>query len=83
MIKIIERIYFTFCFVFLFTTPAYAYIDPSVATYAFQAIAGVAVAIGAVGGIMIRKFKRMLHEKMGIDENANKEIEPDIEVYYE
>ena len=82
MLNIIEKIYFTVCFVFLWEAPVYAYIDPSVATYAFQAIAGVAVAIGAVGGIMIRKFKRMLHEKMGIDENANKEVEPDIVVYY-
>ena len=82
MLSIVEKIYFTFCFVFLFTTPVYAYIDPSVATYAFQAIAGVAVAAGAVGGIMIRKFKRVLNEKLGIDENANKEVDPDIEVYY-
>lgn len=62
--------------------PAKAYIDPSVATYAVQTIAGVVVAVGAVAGIMLRKFKRVLHDKLGIDENANKEVEPDIYVYY-
>ncbi len=82
MLNIFEIIYFTFCFLFLFASPAYAYIDPSVATYAFQAIAGVAVAIGAVGGIMIRKFKRIIREKIGIEKNANEEVEPDIVVYY-
>ena len=79
---IIEKIYFAVCFLFLLAMPAQAYIDPSVATYAVQAIAGVAVAVGAVAGIMIRKFKRMLHTKLGINENANKEVEPKIEVYY-
>lgn len=78
----IEKIYFTACFLFMLAIPAKAYIDPSVATYAVQAIAGVAVAVGAVAGIMIRKFKRMLHDKLGINENANKEVEPNIEVYY-
>ena len=80
--SLIEKLYFAVCFAFMFAMPANAYIDPSVATYAVQAIAGVAVAVGAVAGIMVRKFKRMLQEKLGIDENANKEVEPDIEVYY-
>ena len=80
--KKFEKIYFAMCFLCMLAVPANAYIDPSVATYAVQAVAGVAVAVGAVAGIMIRKFKRMLHEKLGIDENANKEIEPDVEVYY-
>lgn len=80
--SIIEKIYFAVCFIFMFAIPVKAYIDPSVATYAVQAIAGVAVAVGAVAGIMLRKFKRVLHNKLGIDENANKEIEPDIVVYY-
>ena len=59
-----------------------AYIDPSVATYAVQAIAGIAVAVGAVAGIMMRKIKRKIQEKLGIDENTNKEVEEDIVVYY-
>ena len=78
----VEKLYFAACFIAMFVMPANAYIDPSVATYAVQAIAGVAVAVGAVAGIMIRKIKRTLQDKLGIDENANKEVEPDIVVYY-
>ena len=80
--KLLERIFFAVCFMCVFAMPAKAYIDPSVATYAVQAIAGVVVAVGAVAGIMLRKFKRMLQDKLGINENAKKEVEPDIEVYY-
>lgn len=80
--KLLERIFFAVCFMCVFAMPVKAYIDPSVATYAVQAIAGVVVAVGAVAGIMLRKFKRMLQDKLGINENAKKEVEPDIEVYY-
>ena len=80
--KVLEKVFFAVCFLCVFAMPAKAYIDPSVATYAVQAIAGVVVAVGAVAGIMLRKFKRILHDKLGIDENANKEVEPDIVVYY-
>ena len=55
-----------------------AYIDPSVATYAIQVVAGVVVAIGAVVGIYWRKAKKKVQDKLGIDENANKEVEEDI-----
>jgi len=80
--SIIEKFYFIACFACMLVIPANAYIDPSVATYTVQAIAGVAVAVGAIAGLMLRRFKRLLQDKLGIDENANKEIEPDIEVYY-
>ena len=80
--KKIGKLYFAVCFLFLLAMPAKAYIDPSVATYAVQAIAGVAVAVGAVAGIMIRKLKRTLQNKLGIDENSKKEKEDDIVVYY-
>lgn len=54
-----------------------AYIDPSVATYMIQAIAGVVIAVGAVAGVYIRKTKKKLNDKLGIDENRNKEVESD------
>ena len=54
-----------------------AYIDPSVMTYMIQVIAGIAVAVGAVAGIYIRKIKRGLSQRLGIDENKNKEVESD------
>lgn len=55
-----------------------AYLDPSVMTYAIQAIAGIVVAVGAVVGIYWRKAKKKLNDKLGIDENAKKEVEDDI-----
>lgn len=58
-------------------TPVTLYIDPSVTTYLIQAIAGVVVAVGAVVGIYFRKAKKKVNEKLGIDENKNKEVESD------
>lgn len=58
---------------------SYAYIDPSVTTYAIQMAAGVVVAVGAVAGIYWRKAKKKMNEKLGIDENRNKTVEADIE----
>ena len=54
-----------------------AYIDPSVMTYVIQAVAGVVVMIGAGAGIYWRKAKKNMFNKMGIDENKNKEVESD------
>ena len=56
---------------------ARAYIDPSITTYLIQAIAGVVIAIGAVVGIYFRRAKKKMSEKLGIDENRNKEVETD------
>lgn len=53
------------------------YIDPSVMTYTIQAVAGVAIAVGAAVGIHLRKAKKKIAEKMNIDENRNKEVEDD------
>ena len=53
------------------------YIDPSGMTYAIQAIAGVIIAVGAFLGIYLRKAKKKLNNKLGIDENRNKEVETD------
>lgn len=55
-----------------------AYLDPSVMTYAIQAIAGVVIAVGAVAGVYWRKAKKKVNDKLGIDENAKKEVEDDI-----
>ena len=53
------------------------YIDPSVMTYAIQAIAGIAIAVGAFVGIYLRKAKKKINKKLNIDENKNKEVETD------
>ena len=59
----------------MFTNMVSGYLDPSVMTYAIQAIAGVVIAIGAVAGIYWRKAKKKVSDKLGIDENKNKEVE--------
>ena len=61
----------------MFTNMVSGYLDQSVMTYAIQAIAGVVIAIGAVAGIYWRKAKKKVSDKLGIDENKNKEVEGD------
>ena len=56
--------------------PAYAYVDPSVMTYAIQAIAGVAVALSTVLGVAMRRTRKKLARALGYDENARKAREP-------
>ena len=53
------------------------YIDPSVMTYAIQAVAGIAIAVGAFVGIYFRRAKKKINNKLGRDENKNKEVETD------
>lgn len=64
--------------VLAFAPPAYAYVDPSVMTYAIQAFAGVAVALGAVAGVALRRTRKMLFKVLNIDENARKDVEADV-----
>ena len=60
--------------------PITAYIDPSVMTYAIQAVAGVAVAVGAVVVILWRKAKKKVSEKLHLEEKSTKETEEDVEI---
>lgn len=61
---------------FAFVKPAYAYVDPSVMTYAIQAFAGVAVALSTVLGVVFRRTRKNLFRVLGIDENARKDVDP-------
>lgn len=74
---VITTVFFATAFAFLFSETANAYIDPSVMTYAIQAIAGIVIAVGAVAGIYWRKAKKKINHTLGIDENKNKEVESD------
>ena len=56
----------------------FAYVDPSVMSYTVQAIAGVAIALGVVFGVVWRKVKRGTNKVLGRDENAGKEVEDEI-----
>lgn len=79
--KIISKIIFVFffavSFMFLYSESVSAYIDPSVMTYAIQIIAGITIAVGAFLGVYFRKIKKKVGNKLGIDENKNKEVESD------
>ncbi len=55
-----------------------AYVDPAVMSYAVHAIAGVAIAIGVVFGVVWRKIKKGTNKVLRRDENSGKEVEDDI-----
>lgn len=78
MKKIFGQIFLVLGLMLTFSTTAFAYIDPSVMTYGIQVVAGVVVAVGAVIGIYWRKAKKKVQDKLGIDENAHKEVEDDV-----
>ena len=63
------------CAMLLFGLNGKAYLDPSVSSYLIQAIAGVVIAVVAVVSVYVRKAKKKLNKKLGIDDNRNKEVE--------
>jgi NADH:ubiquinone oxidoreductase subunit K len=77
IIKILVISYFVICFNIMTMKNVSAYIDPSVMTYTIQAVAGIAIAIGAAIGIHFRNAKKKINAKLGIDENKNKKVETD------
>ena len=78
MKKLFARVFFVVGLMLTFSTTAFAYLDPSVMTYAIQVVAGVVVAVGAVIGIYWKRAKKKVQDKLGIDENAHKEVEEDV-----
>lgn len=60
------------------TEPAWGYVDPSVMTYTIQALAGVAVALSALLGVVWRRVRRVLLHALRIDENSGKVVEPTV-----
>lgn len=77
MKKMMLGAYLGFGAMLLFGVNGNAYIDPSVMTYLIQAVAGIVIAVGATLGIYFRRAKKKLNDKLGIDENRNKEVESD------
>jgi len=74
---VFSSLFFVIAYAVAFSINASAYIDPSVMTYAIQAGAGIVIALGAGIGIYYRKIKKKVSNKLGIDENKNKEVESD------
>ncbi|NCE74193.1 hypothetical protein D1157_04105 [Anaerotruncus sp. X29] len=81
--KLFNRILQMVCLTVILSTAVSAYLDPSVMTYTIQVVAGVIVAVGAVIGIYWRRAKKKVQDKLGIDENAKKEVEEDVIVFTE
>ena len=52
---------------------AIAYIDPSVTTYVIQAVAGIVIALGAIIGLYIRRVKKKVQDKLGLEDEKEKE----------
>ena len=61
-----------------FTVQAAAYIDPSVVSGLLVSVAGAVVACSAAFFIVWRKLKKKVSKTLGIDENANKEVEEEL-----
>ena len=78
MKKLLSLLSLPLCTAVMLSSYACAYIDPSVMTYTIQAIAGVVIAVGAVAGLYWRRAKKKVSQKLGIDENRNKEVESDV-----
>ena len=79
MKRFLRCVYFALCLCIALSTFASAYLDPSVMPYTIQVVAGVAVAAGAVVGVLWRRAKKKVQDKLGIDENAKKEVEEEID----
>ena len=47
-------------------------------SYTVQAIAGVAIALGVVFGVIWRKIKKGANKALGRDENTGKEVEEEV-----
>ena len=81
--RIFRYAYFFTAFLFLFTINVTAYIDPSVMTYAIQALAGIAIALGTFFGLYWRKIRKPVLRFFNLDETAGKEEESDELVYFD
>ena len=58
---------------------AAAYIDPSSVSILVTSISAVVIGLGAVFFVWWRRVKRKVSKTLGIDENAHKEVEEDLE----
>ncbi len=78
-----KYLYFSAAFLLLFTVPVQAYIDPSVMTYAIQALAGIAIALGTFFGLYWRKIRKPVLKFFNLDETVGREEESDELVFFD
>lgn len=56
----------------------FAYIEPSAVSYVIQAVAGIAIILGTVVGIVLTFLKRRAAKLLAMEEINKKEMEEDI-----
>lgn len=61
--SVLKFMYFFSCFYILLGNTAFAYIDPSAVTYVIQAVAGVAIAIGAACTVYRHKIMKFFRSQ--------------------
>lgn len=61
--KVLRFMYFFVCFFVLMGNTAFAYIDPSAVTYVIQAVAGVAIAVGAACTVYRHKIMKFFRSQ--------------------
>ena len=81
--KKMRFVYYFACMALLLTVPAFAYVDPTAATFVISGVAAVAIAAGAIISSVVRKARKKAQEVLHIDENAGKTVEDDIVVFDE
>ena len=63
VINILKFTYYFACFFVLLGNTSFAYIDPSAVTYVIQAVAGVAIAIGAACTVYRHKIMKFFRNQ--------------------
>lgn len=76
--RVLMTLHLAFWLAVGFTVQAAAYIDPSVVSGLLVGISGAVVACSAAFFIVWRKLKKKVTKTLGIDENANKEVEEEL-----
>lgn len=80
IVKLVLTLQAVVCLVAMMAVNASAaYIDPSSVSILVTSISAVVIGLGAVFFVWWRKVKRKVSKTFGIDENANKEVEEDVE----
>ena len=78
MKKLLSLLSLTLCTAVMLSSYACAYIDPSRHDLHHSAIAGAGHRRGRVAGSLLAPRQEKVSQKLGIDENRNKEVESDV-----
>lgn len=71
-------VYFVIGLAIALSVSTYVCLDPFSMTYIIQVAASVTAVVGVATGSHRRRIKKWIQDKLGIDENAKKEVEEDV-----